>query len=913
MPRRRPRPTWQVADFFALERESEVYLAAVDACLAEPAVARRLGVRPQATAENARAHMFSEANVERATEPSRQAQNRYRTLLEQGERMQARLDYLRDGTHPASVLLCTVTALALLLAPFAPWTTALPLVALPLLTAAAIRQHPVWRMSVGFNLRRWALAPRARLLARRIDWAEAAWSRSLLDDGVRPLVSRVVEALLGKDPDSLLLADSYDGLRSPRNPQYVVESRAARSLAGKITQLEGGGTIAVSGSRGAGKSTLLEACAAEAGVAVVMQAPATYSPYDFLLSLYVRTCEAYLVGHGQVPPEFVRLSPFRRAARTLLPALRRGSLLLAFGAASAALVVLGTAAGIQALVTRYGGAVGGRVTDLGDRFLADPVLGAWRGERIGTALLFALAGVLLWRLRRWSRWEDIRPRAARAVTAGGGLLALGSVVSLFLDNDVQAAWGKFPLGEDPLVFLAGFVLGLVATKFSELQTRRQKQAASVCILGSVVLLFSRPLPQAIATDPDNPVRLAGLLLGVLLYKAATRTPVSPSPLVSACRDELYRLQTMQTASSAITAGPPQLLTAQTTSLSSLPPNFPELVADYRDLLERIAEEQHRQGQRVVIAIDEVDRLGSDTQALAFLSEIKGVLGVPHVHYLISVAEDVGASFVRRGLPHRGVTDSSLDDVVHVPSCTLEESKAILERRAPGLPEPFKVLTHSLSGGVPRDLIRYGLRLDEIATNTGLVELTDVASQLILEELADTLSGFRTLLSKQRWTPRSSTVLVTFRTLVGRLPPPCPCVPAELRSALEQVAFHDLGRQLGEAAAAEVPDEARELMDEVSAYVLFSLTLLDVFGTGDLAHRRSRAAARGPAGDLELLGQARQELEVSPYSARHLITSIRTTWHLPDEHTTGHTTGHVTGHTALPAPRSEDCPRHPRVA
>ncbi|WP_052411874.1 hypothetical protein [Streptomyces sp. NRRL S-118] len=904
MPRRRPRPAWQIADFFAIKREAEVYLATVDACLAEPVVARRLGVRPQATAENARAAMLSEANVGRALEPSREAQTQFRALLEEHERLRQRRDYLRHGTHPATVLLCAVTMLTLLFAAFAPWTTVLVLALVPPLTAAAIWRHPVWRMSVRLNLHEWALRPRALLLARRIRWAEATWSRSLEENGVRPLVSLVVEALLGEDRDSLLLADSYDGLRSPRNPRYVVDSRAGRSLAGKITQLEGGGTIAVSGSRGAGKSTLLETCAGDAGLAVVMQAPATYSPYDFLLSLYVRTCEAYLVRHGQDLPEFIRLSPFRRAARTLFPAIRKGGLLLAFGLAAAALVVVGTAASTRALVGRHQGPLRARAADVWDRYLADPVLDVWRGERIGTALLIVLAGVLLWRLRRWTRWEDLRPRIAIGVMGAGVLLALGSVGSLFFDDDIRAVVRKIDIGDDPLMLLLAFVPLFGFLYLPELQTRWQKHVALTALLAALALLFTRPLPQAVAADPDNPVRLAGLLAGILLYRAAARPPATPSPLVSACRDELYRLQTVQTASSAINAGTPQLMTAQTTTLSTLPPNFPELVADYRALLARIAGEQYRLGQRVVIAIDEVDRLGSDTQALAFLSEIKGVLGVPHVHYLISVAEDVGASFVRRGLPHRGVTDSSLDDVVHVPPCTLEESKKILERRAPGLSEPFKVLTHALSGGVPRDLIRYGLRLDEIETKTRFVELTDIAGQLILEELTETLSGFRTLLSKHRWTPRSSAVLVTFRNLVGQLPPPCPCGSSELRSALEQVAFHHLGRQLGDDAAAEVPDEARELMDEASAYVLFSVTLLDIFGTSDLARRRSEAAARGSAGDLELLGQARQELGVSPYSARQLITSIRAAWQLPDER--------ADRAAEVPAPRTGDCPRHPRV-
>ncbi|MEU9082830.1 P-loop NTPase fold protein [Streptomyces sp. NPDC048357] len=914
MPRHRPRPAWQVADFFALEGEATVYLAAVDACVAEPATARRLGVRPQATVESTRAAMLTEANVARAVEPCQDTQARFRSLLEGEERLRRRLDYLRNGTHPATVLLGSTTLLTLLFLAFASWSTALAAAVVPLMTAAAVWRHPVWRMSVLLNLREWRLRPSLLLVSRRTAWAGAAWRRELEENGVRPLVARVVEALLGEDHDSLLLADSYDGLRSPRSPQYVIDSPAARSLARKITQLESGGTIAVSGSRGVGKSTLLETCANDAGFAVVVQAPATYSPYDFLLSLYVKTCESYLVHHGSDPPAFVRLSTVRRAARRLFPALRNTLTVLAFGLAAGALVVLGLAASARSLATRYERPLRTHAAEYGHR-AADVVADVWRGERTGAAVLAVIAGVVLWSLRRWSRWADLRRGARYAVVAIGALLSTAAFGSLFFDGGVRSVMAG--IDKDPQSFL--LLTAAVLTGLANLMSDQQWEFRGRLLLGTVTrgriavgvllvllaLLLTRPMAQAMVTDPENPLRLACVLAGLLLIRAGSWTPPDPTPyLMTACRDELYRLQTMQTASSAVTAGAAQLLTTHTASLSTLPPNFPELVSDFRDLLTRIAAEQHRREERVVIAIDELDRLGSDTEALAFLNEIKAILGVPHVHYLISVAEDVGASFVRRGLPHRGVTDSSLDDIVHVLPCTLEESKKILGRRASGLSEPYKVLTHALSGGIPRDLIRYGLRLDEITSKTRLVELTDIARQLILEELADTLAGFRTLLSKQRWTPRTSALLIAFRNLTGHLRAGCPCVSPELRRALEHVAFHDLHRHLGEEAAAEIEEAARNLIDEASAYVLFSLTLLDIFGEGDLARRRDEAAARGPEGDLDLLGQARQELEVSPYSARQLIGSIRTAWRLTDGPAAGLP-------PTVPPARGRDCPRHPR--
>lgn len=270
-------------------------------------------------------------------------------------------------------------------------------------------------------------------------------------------------------------------------------------------------------------------------------------------------------------------------------------------------------------------------------------------------------------------------------------------------------------------------------------------------LALILYLAGNPHTNILLADSQNPLRIATVIAGSLLMRASKWTPRTEEPeLVTRCRDHLYRLQTTQSTTNGLSTTA-QLLglgSTHTSAISTLPPNFPELVHSFRTLLADIARAKHAVGQTVVIAIDEVDRLGTDTKALAFLSEIKAVLGIPHMHFLISIADDVGAAFVRRGLPHRDVTDSSLDDIVHVQPATLTESTEIFAERSAALTAPYAMLAHSLSGGILRDLHRYANQIKEMQAKSESYELAEISRHLILEELSETLAGFRTLLSKR---------------------------------------------------------------------------------------------------------------------------------------------------------------------
>lgn len=760
------------------------------------------------------------------------------------------------------------------------------------------------------------------------------WGEALEAEGTGRVVPELVLHMLGDDPDSLFIPDDYDwGLRAPRAPGFVVENGARRQLERKLSHIEDG-TIAVCGPRGAGKTTLLEQVVKKAGFGVIVQAPATYTPHDFLLSLSVRLCEKYMRDADYEPPELARLSPARKLLRHVKSQAKRLGRWSSFAVPAAALLVLGLSASMRSLYAQYAESVADFVRTHAASIRAD-AMDIWQGQAVVASITVAIAGIVWWKARH----EDWLPRLlgwlwVRDSEVLGGLLPWASAATVLLDGQIRRQiLHLYRTQQEALIQTAVYAGGLALVWWLLRWVRDAgiefplgrwhisletwfRPLAAVAGTYLLVYLVDNPQTHSLLSDPENPLRLAGIVTGVLLSKAGGWSPRPEEPeLVIQCRSHLYRLQTVQQSTHGLTTGgAAQVLslgTNHTTSVSTIPPNYPELVEEFRDLLRRIAAEKVRQGKTVVIAIDEMDRLGTDSQALAFLREIKAILGVPLVHYLISVADDVGAAFVRRGLPHRDVTDSSLDDIIHVQPSTLKESRTILAKRSQTLKDPHIMLAHALSGGILRDLLRYGLQVREMQDKAQSFELTHISRHLVLEELAETFAGFRTLLSKQRWTRETSDVLASFRTLSDYLRDPCPCTRAEVLHTLEQFAFYSPGTRPvtpaadGEpstAASQELSGDVRELIDEASTYAYFSLTLLDVFSTDRLEHRTQLAAEHGPDGDPERLADARRELGISPYSARPMIDTIRKAWSLP--------LGPTTNSPAPPSP--VNCPRHNRT-
>jgi hypothetical protein len=164
--------------------------------------------------------------------------------------------------------------------------------------------------------------------------------------------------------------------------------------------------------------------------------------------------------------------------------------------------------------------------------------------------------------------------------------------------------------------------------------------------------------------------------------------------------------------------------------------YPEIVADLRAFLDDTT--QFSLGEpAVIVAIDELDKIGSADEAQKFVNEIKGLFGVARTQFLVSVSEDALASFEQRGLPVRDAFDSAFDEIVRIDHLSLADTYLLLNGRVIGMPEPFLCLAHCMSGGLARDVIRVARSMVSMVDKAGdddPLRLDDVCGALLRDDV-----------------------------------------------------------------------------------------------------------------------------------------------------------------------------------
>ncbi|MFI7340096.1 NACHT domain-containing protein [Streptomyces sp. NPDC050085] len=293
--------------------------------------------------------------------------------------------------------------------------------------------------------------------------------------------------------------------------------------------------------------------------------------------------------------------------------------------------------------------------------------------------------------------------------------------------------------------------------------------------------------------------------------------------------------------------------------------YPELVARFRSLLDLVALERRPLGGRVVIGIDELDKLGDAQEAERFLNDLKVIFGIRGCHFLVAVSEDALTAFGRSVLDVRTTFDSAFDRVVAVRPLGVDQARALLELRGVWLPEPYLWLCQILSGGLPRDLLRGVMSLATTRALRDVAELAPLASELIQDDA-------RTVLSAQT------------RFAASLAGDEAPAVARWIADASQAPVTAADWEALIQDAPTIPPQDYRSAhtVSQVRAYLALGATLIRTFvegdtadtaDTADVAPHLARLRAAGPDA-VDLLTTARAKLAVEPEASWAAVARYR---------------------------------------
>ena len=309
-----------------------------------------------------------------------------------------------------------------------------------------------------------------------------------------------------------------------------------------------------------------------------------------------------------------------------------------------------------------------------------------------------------------------------------------------------------------------------------------------------------------------------------LCEAVPHGPADRSALAAETRNHLEQLRYLRTYTTSWSASlkPRSFLAlarGYAKARAEQPVTLPELVDSFRSYGARVASWQRSvQGGegRVVIGIDEVDKIRDGDRAEAFLNDIKAIFGVPGCLYLVSLSEDAMAGFAQRAPSIRSTFDSAFDELVPVGPMTYRHSEQLLFKRVTGVPRPFIALCHVLAGGLPRDLVRAARALIDVTQTAGEQSLQETAGDLVQRELESLRQTSIRQLAENAG-PGPLLAALHDRRWPGTTSPQ----------------FMDAALQMADAARDVKSDSAQQLCQEVVVLLSFHATVLEAFGSASM--------------------------------------------------------------------------------
>jgi tetratricopeptide (TPR) repeat protein/GTPase SAR1 family protein len=299
--------------------------------------------------------------------------------------------------------------------------------------------------------------------------------------------------------------------------------------------------------------------------------------------------------------------------------------------------------------------------------------------------------------------------------------------------------------------------------------------------------------------------------------------------------------------------------------SDVPLNHPELVGRFRDFLREVAAYVGTRDGKVLIGIDELDRISNGDDAQRFINELKAVFTVPNCYFLVSVSEDALADFELAAMGMRTVFDSAFDTIVRVDYLEFAQARILLNRRIIDLPEQFAALAYVLSGGLARELARMAEEIGDDRT-ADTHDLATVAAHLVRRQLSRTTRAAADRLSRSD-DRRAGAVLI-------------PVLDEHPRGAISADELGAYATRVEETGRTDdEPALVAAIRLDVAVMARFLATLLRIFDN-DLSEERMAVGRTRGLGDFETFARVRRYLGANPYGALELLNAGAKAWWPP---------------------------------
>lgn len=363
-----------------------------------------------------------------------------------------------------------------------------------------------------------------------------------------------------------------------------------------------------------------------------------------------------------------------------------------------------------------------------------------------------------------------------------------------------------------------------------------------------------------------------------------RVPISAYQMRELRRTARRHLRTIryeQTVSVHAAPASPWMQFAYARGYVRRPLTYPEIVHQFREFVQAVstalvdvdmAEGRQPMAVPVLIAIDELDRMGSAENARTFLNEVKGAFSIKGCRFIVSVADETMQTFELAGTPLDVVVDRAFDEVVHMDYLDFETVRRLLIRRvAPPFREAHVALCYCLSGGIARDVVRtarvvagVGRTMPPPAADHDNLE--SITAELVRHEMQNAVRWARGTLLRAGVEPAATNIIRWLDPWWDMAGWDHPLLRGELVRTVEY------------RLPAGTPTEIRTVGERLLTLGYFLITVMDVF-----CDRLDRTADSLDADRLRALGtltRSRRALRANDLLARTLLEQFREEWRLP---------------------------------